>query len=177
MIIQQLGALQRPLNRDPEASANALQTRFALLVDGAGMIENVAHFLLLGSQVALEALLGLTSADTRSVTAIPAASNAATFSGLLVIRRTLETPKQLQRPRRKIIITAIGSEAEFFIRLHCIASAVLKLVGLQFGHQADAAAFLLLVDQHAGAGLGDHGERQLQLLTAIAAHGIETHRR
>src|SRR6185369_13342741 len=50
---------------------------------------------------------------------------------------------------------------------------VLEFVGAELGHQADASALLLLVEQDSGAGLGDHGQGELELLGAVAAEGVE----
>ena len=48
-----------------------------------------------------------------------------------------------------------------------------KLVGLELGHEADAAALLIFVEEDAGAGFGDGGEGELELLAAVAAEGVE----
>ncbi len=53
------------------------------------------------------------------------------------------------------------------------SALVLQFVGLELGHQADAAAFLVLVEQNAGALFGDGGERELELLAAVAAQRVE----
>ncbi len=50
---------------------------------------------------------------------------------------------------------------------------VLELVGAEFCHEADAAAFLLFVEEDAGAEGGDLGEGQLELQAAVAAEGAE----
>ncbi len=106
---------------------------------------------------------GATSADTRSVTAIPADSSAATFSGLFVISRTFLTAQLLQHLGRQLVLAAIGSIAQLHIRFDRIHPLVLQLVGFQLRHQADPAALLLFIKQNPRALFGDLAQSQLQL--------------
>lgn len=73
----------------------------------------------------------------------------------------------------KLEVAAVGGVAEFEVGFDGIAAVVLELVGAELGHEADAAAFLLLVEEDAAAGFGDGGEGELELLAAIAAEGVE----
>jgi hypothetical protein len=50
---------------------------------------------------------------------------------------------------------------------------VLEFICAQFGHEADAASFLLLVEQDADAFFSDFGEGEFELEPAIAAQGVE----
>src|SRR5258706_5100533 len=52
-------------------------------------------------------------------------------------------------------IAAISRKSECKIRIHCIETAILKRVGLQFSHPTDATAFLIFVDQKSPAFLSD----------------------
>ena len=70
-------------------------------------------------------------------------------------------------------VAAVGGVAEFEVGFDGVAAVVLELVGAEFGHEADAAAFLLLVEEDAAAGFGDGGEGELELLAAVAAEGVE----
>ena len=67
----------------------------------------------------------------------------------------------------------VGFEPEAFVGLDRIQPLVLQFVSLQLGHQADAAALLLLIDQNARALLGDHRQRHFQLCAAVAAQRAE----
>ena len=67
----------------------------------------------------------------------------------------------------------VGLEAQLLVGFDRVEALVLQFVGLELGQEADAASFLLLVDQHASAGLGDHLQRHLELLLAIAAQRPE----
>ena len=68
---------------------------------------------------------------------------------------------------------AIGLVAELEICLNGVEALVLELVGAEFGHEADAAALLLLVEEDASAGAGYGAERELELLAAVAAERVE----
>src|SRR5262249_35429408 len=66
-----------------------------------------------------------------------------------------------------------GFVAELEIGFDGVAALVLEFVGAELGHEADAAAFLLLIEKDSGTGLGDGGEGELELLAAVAAEGME----
>ena len=84
-------------------------------------------------------------------------------------------------------LALVGLEAKALIRFHRVKSAVLERVGLQFRHQPNAAALLLLIDQDACPQVSDHGECHFQLLAAVAAQrakyvagqtlGVDAHQR
>jgi hypothetical protein len=115
---------------------------------------------------------GATSAETRSTTAMPPVSRAATFSGLLVIRRTGDA-EEFEDFGGQFERAAVCGVAQFFIGFYGVATVILKFVGSQLGHEADAAALLLLVEQDACACLADLAQGELQLQAAIAAQGAE----
>ena len=48
---------------------------------------------------------------------------------------------------------------------------VLQFIGVDFVDESDAAAFLLLINQHAGLRFGDEAHGRMQLIAAIAALG------
>src|SRR5215831_8205254 len=59
------------------------------------------------------------------------------------------------------------------VGLDCVVSRILERIGQQFVHQTDAAAFLKLIDQDAGASLGYLIECAMKLGAAIASSGAE----
>src|SRR5262249_32334366 len=61
---------------------------------------------------------------------------------------------------RQAEVPEVGLEPERMIGLDRVDSRVLKLVSLQFGHQPDAAPFLILIDHQSAAFLRDrlHGK-------------------
>lgn len=73
----------------------------------------------------------------------------------------------------KLEVAAVGGVAQLKVGFDGVASAVLEFVGLELGHEADAAAFLVLVEENAGTGIGDGGEGELELLAAVAAQRVE----
>ena len=70
-------------------------------------------------------------------------------------------------------VAVVGFETETLVGFDGIEAGILEFVGLELGHQADAASLLLLVDQDAGPFLGNHGERKLELLAAVATQGMK----
>ena len=100
-------------------------------------------------------------------------SRAFTLSGLFESRRTRVTPSALRISAGRAEVAVVVLEAEALVGFDGVESGILQFVGLQLGHQADAAALLLLVDENARAFLGDHRERKFQLLAAIAAQGMK----
>ena len=117
--------------------------------------------------------LGVTSQGTRSTTRTPARSRASTLSGLFESKRTRVTPSALRISAGRVKSRWSALEAEALVGFDRVEAGVLQFVGLQLGHQADAASFLLLVDQDAGAFVADHRQRKFELLAAIAAQGME----
>ena len=64
-------------------------------------------------------------------------------------------------------------EAELEVGFDGVAALVLELVGAEFSHESDAAAFLFFVEEDAGAFGGDHFEGEVELVVAVAAEGVE----
>ena len=62
----------------------------------------------------------------------------------------------------RVVLAAVGLEAELEVGLDGVQPLLLQLVGLELGHEADAAALLVLVDEDAAAGGGDGGECELE---------------
>ena len=81
--------------------------------------------------------------------------------------------EQLQCASGNFEDAAVRLVAELKIGLDGVETLILQLVGTQLGHQPDAAAFLLFVDQDAGAFVDDALHCQFELLTAIAAKRAE----
>ena len=79
----------------------------------------------------------------------------------------------LQDLNAQRVVAMVGFEAQFVIRCHRVVAGVLKLVGHQLVHQADAAPFLQVVDQDAGSGFGNRFLRHGQLGAAVATAGSE----
>ena len=81
--------------------------------------------------------------------------------------------EELEDGGRHLVGAAVGGEAELDVGLDGIAALVLELVGAELGHEADAASFLLLVEEDTGAGLRDFSKSELELEAAVAAEGAE----
>jgi hypothetical protein len=67
------------------------------------------------------------------------------------------------------VIAHVGLIPQGHVGLDGIEPLLLQGVGFDFFGQADAAAFLRQINQHAGPFAADHVQRHLELLAAIAA--------
>ena len=89
------------------------------------------------------------------------------------MRRTAGTLSCLRISAGSSKCAAVGLVAEFEVGFDGVEALVLELVGAELGHEADAAAFLLLVEQDAGAFVGDVAEGEVELVVAVAAERVE----
>ena len=133
----------------------------------------MAQFFLFGFEVVFGVELGLDFAgDTLDDL------NARGFQGSDFVRVVREQSNPIHRQgfqntSRQLEAAVVGFEPQFFVGFNRVEALVLQCVGLQLGHKADAAAFLLFVDQDAGAGLGNEAEGHFELLAAIATKRCE----
>ena len=79
------------------------------------------------------------------------------------------TPRCRRMRAARAVVALVGLVAEGQVGVDGVEALILQVVGPQFIAQADAAAFLRQIEQHAVAFGGDQVERQAQLLSAIAA--------
>ena len=104
---------------------------------------------------------------------MPADSRAATFSGLLVMRRTWVTPSSLRTSAGSSYARQSAAIAQLDVGFDGVHALVLQFVGFELGHQADAAALLLLVEQNAGACWAILLRASSSCKTAVAAQRAE----
>ena len=102
---------------------------------------------------------------------------ASVFLGLLVSSRTLRRPKILEQLDADAVVARVGLVAEREIRLDRVEPLILQRVRLDLLHQADPAAFLRQIDEHARPFVADHVERHVQLIAAVAAERLRAGRR
>ena len=69
----------------------------------------------------------------------------------------------LKHRQADCVITLIGRKAQTFVGLNGVSAAVLQLVGADLVQQANAAAFLTQVQQHAAAFAGDGLQGRFEL--------------
>ncbi len=137
------------------------------------LADQVAHFVLLGFEVELVGGLGGDDGGEAFGDA-----NAGEFEGLDLFgvvghEADRGDAEEFEDFGRKLEVAAVGSVAEFEVGFDGVEALILELVGLQFGHEADAAAFLVFVEQNASAFVRDSGEREFELLAAVAAERVE----
>lgn len=70
-------------------------------------------------------------------------------------------------------IAAVGLVAQLEAGFDGVEALILQLVGAELRHEANAAAFRLLVEKDADARIRDSSHRELNLLAAIAAQRVE----
>ena len=86
------------------------------------------------------------------------------------IERQAEVDEDL---RADAVVAQVDRQAELEVGVDGVHALVLQVVGLELVQQADAAALLGQVEQHAGALALDHRQRRLELLAAVAAQRVE----
>ena len=82
-------------------------------------------------------------------------------------------PQIQKNLRADAVVAEVGREAKTLVGFDRVDSLILKLIRLQLVEEADSAALLIEVDDHALPLFGDHLHRSVQLPTAIAAEGME----
>ena len=86
------------------------------------------------------------------------------------IERQAEVDEDL---RADAVVAQVDRQAELEVGVDGVEPAVLQLVGVELVEQADPAALLGEVEQHAAALALDHRQRRLELLAAVAAQRVE----
>jgi putative acetyltransferase len=133
----------------------------------------VAHLLLLGAQVALEALMRRDFSRHALDHSDAGRLKRRHLLGIIRHQANLLDAEHLQRFGRKLVLAAVGGKAKLFVGLHRVQPTVLQFVGPELRHQPNPPALLLLIKQNARARRGDLAQSQLQLQAAIAAQRAE----
>ena len=81
--------------------------------------------------------------------------------------------EQTEDLRPHAIITLVGVVTEVHVGIYRVVALLLQLIGGNLRHQADAAPFLVEVEDNALAGFVYHLHGAVQLLAAVAALGTE----
>ncbi len=135
--------------------------------------QRVAHPILLGAQVGQRMGRGL---DLAGKLRDDLDTGGGQGAGLARVVREQADPadEELAEDRRgQREIPAVRGEAQRMVGVHGVEAAVLQGVRAQLGHQADAAALLMLVDEHSAPFGGDRAHGQVELAAAVAAQGAE----
>ncbi len=137
------------------------------------LADQVAHFFVLGLEVALEGGLAWNSSGDAFCDRDAAGLEGGDLVGVVGHQADGLDPEVLEDLGGELELAMVGAVAELEVGFNRVEPLVLKLVGAELGHEADAATFLLLVEQDAGALVGDAGESEVELVVAIAAQGVE----
>jgi hypothetical protein len=133
----------------------------------------VAHLLLFGAEVSLEGLLRHDLGGDALGDGNACGLECGDLFGVIGDEANAGDAEELEDGGGHFISAAVGGVAELFVGLDGIAAVVLELVGTELGHEADAAALLLLIEEDAGAGFRDFLESKFELEPAVAAEGAE----
>ena len=98
---------------------------------------------------------------------------ASVFFGLFVNSRTFLKPEVLEQLDADAVVARVGLVAEGQVGFDRVQALVLQRVGFDLLGDADAAAFLRQIDEHAGPFVSNHVERHVQLIAAVAAQRFE----
>lgn len=142
-------------------------------VEFAGAFEDVAHLFLLGAEVALEGLLGLDFGGDALSDGDAGGLERGDFLRIIGDEADAGDAEELEGRGGQLVGAAVGGEAELDVGFNGVEALILKLVGAELGHEADAAALLLLIEEQACAFGGDAGESELELEAAVAAERAE----
>src|SRR5262249_16919992 len=75
--------------------------------------------------------------------------------------------------RTDAVVPEVGRKPQSLVRLDGVRTAVLQLVRLELVQEADAAAFLIEVDDYPPSLPRDQLHRRVELPAAVAARGVE----
>jgi len=152
--------------------ATLVNSTFKTLTINASTDE-VAHFFALGSEVALVGWFAgnlggdaFYNPDARELERFY-------FLGVVGDEADGRDVERLEYLGGELEVAAVGLVAEFKVGFDGVEALVLKFVGAELGHEADAPAFLLLVEKNACARVGDEGHGELKLLAAVASQRVE----
>src|SRR5208283_1918469 len=153
----------------PSGEESGRIAAFAVLMLPAAATEQMPQFFLLRLQVFFRVFRGRDLAWYTLGYLDTGAFERSDFIRIIRQQANLVYVQRLQDLDWHEELALVGLEAKALIRFHRVKSAVLERVGLQFRHQPNAAALLLLIDQDACPQVSDHGECHFQLLAAVAA--------
>ena len=143
-------------------------------IDGKYLyVEQVTHFFLLGPKVIFGGMNGRDDAGDPLRNGDSRFFERGDLLGIVRHQAHGAQAKITEDRTRQRIAPEIRFKTELFVGLHGIGTVVLKFVGAELIHQADAAAFLVFVNQEASTFGGDGFECEFELGAAIASQAVE----
>ena len=131
--------------------------------------EDVAHLFVLGLHVFLECLLGLDFGGDAFGDCDAAGFEGCYFFWIIGDEANGGYVEELEHFGGELKAAAVGRVAEFLVGFDSVAAVILEFVGSKLGHEADAAALLLFVEEDASSFVADFAEGEFELQTAVAA--------
>jgi hypothetical protein len=133
----------------------------------------MTHFFVLGLEVALEGGFGGDGGGDSLGDADAGGLEGSDLFGVVGDEADGGDVESLEDFGGELEAAVVGAEAELLIGFDGVEALVLELVGAELGHEADAAAFLVLVEEYAGALLGDEAEGKVELVVAVTTEGVK----
>ena len=133
------------------------------------LADQVAHFFVLGLEVALEGWFAGDGGGDALGDEDAGGFEAADFVRVVGDEADGRDLEVFEDFGGELEVAVVGFVAQLLVGFDGIGALVLELVGAELGHEADAAAFLLLVEEDAGALVGDASEGEVELVVAVAA--------
>src|SRR3989442_8333211 len=174
-VTSSLNRLRTIANRNPAAAPPPSITvgmRYVLCLR-SDLVQEVAQFDFLCSQIANVRVLRRNLDRHALDDPEPVPLHPDDLPGIVRDEPDLVQPKLDQDLPAHAIVPKVRLEAQSQVRLDSVLAFVLQLVRAQLVHQADAASFLVQVQEHALPCLLDHLQRAMELLAAIAAKRSE----
>jgi hypothetical protein len=137
------------------------------------LADEVAHFFVLDLEVALEGWFAGNGGGDALGDSDASVFESGYFFGVVGHQADGGDAEMFEDFGGELELAVVGAVAEGEVGFDRVEALVLELVGAELGHEADAAAFLLLVEKDAGALVDDAGEREVELVVAVAAQGVE----
>jgi hypothetical protein len=136
-------------------------------------LEHVSHLVALCVHVR-QVVFGRLDRDRNALDDLqPETLEAGDLLGVVRQQSHLVNPEVGENLRTDAVIALIGREPEQHVGFDRIGAAVLQCIGAQLVGEADAAAFLMQIEQHAAAFFGNRGECRLALRGTIAADRVQ----
>src|SRR3989441_1081697 len=174
-VTSSLNRLRTIANRNPAAAPPPSITvgmRYVLCLR-SDLVQEVAQLDFLRSQIANVRVLRRNFDRNALDDLEPVPLHPDDLPGIVRDEPDLVQPQLDQDLRAHAIVPKVRLEAQRQVGLDCVLAFVLQLVRAQLVHQADAAPFLVQVQEHALPRLLNHLQRAMELLAAIAAKRSE----
>jgi hypothetical protein len=136
-------------------------------------LQQMAHFMLFSLQIAARNFGDARLAGNELRYLDSCGFELANLVGIVGKQANAPGAELLQDLGGEFVLARVGGKTKRFVSLDGVHATILKLVGAQLVHQADAAALLRKIEENSGGSLGDFLERKLELCATVATQRCE----